>query len=68
MDPAVFPIVLGLYFLIVLGLYFLPTSVASLRRHPNAMAIFLLNLLLGWTMLGWVIALVWSATHIDRYR
>jgi hypothetical protein len=33
-----------------------------MRKHPNAGAIAVLNLLLGWTFIGWVIALVWSFT------
>jgi hypothetical protein len=40
--------------------YFLPTLIAFLRQHKNKLAIFLLNLLLGWTALGWVASLVWS--------
>jgi Superinfection immunity protein len=32
------------------------------RHHRNAAAIFLINLLLGWTVLGWIAALVWSVT------
>lgn len=48
--------------LIVLAAYFIPAFVAMLRALPNRGAIFLLNLLLGWTLLGWVAALVWSAT------
>lgn len=40
--------------------YFLPTLIALLRQHKNKLAIFLLNLLLGWTVLGWVVSLVWS--------
>ena len=31
-------------------------------------AILILNLLLGWTCLGWVIALVWSFTAVERKR
>jgi hypothetical protein len=50
------------YLVIFLVFYFLPTVVAALRRHHNATAICLLNLLLGWTALGWLIALIWSAT------
>ena len=50
-------------FTLVLALYFLPTIVALARSHHNAVAIFLLNLLLGWTGLGWIVALVWSATN-----
>ncbi len=43
-------------------LYLLPAIVASMRGHRNANAIFALNLLLGWTFLGWVIAIIWSLT------
>jgi hypothetical protein len=42
------------------GMYFLPTIIASLRKNLQAPAIFTLNLLLGWTFVGWVVALVWS--------
>jgi len=41
-------------------LYFLPFLIASLRRHKNVLAIFFLNLALGWTFLGWIAALIWS--------
>jgi ABC-type transport system involved in cytochrome c biogenesis permease component len=58
--------------LILLGLivlvYFIPMYVAYYRGHPNAMAIFALNLLLGWTFIGWVIALVWALTAVDKPR
>lgn len=43
-----------------IAVYFLPTLVAILRAHKNGCAIFMLNLLLGWTFVGWVIALVWA--------
>ena len=46
---------------LIFALYFLPTLIAFLRQHKNKPAIFLLNLLLGWTVLGWVVSLVWSA-------
>ena len=49
---------------VAIALYFLPAIVASSRKHPQTVAIFLLNLLLGWTLLGWVAALVWSATAV----
>ena len=42
--------------------YFLPALIAFLRQHKNKLAIFLLNLLLGWTILGWLGSLVWSVT------
>ncbi|OGQ28976.1 MAG: hypothetical protein A2321_01055 [Omnitrophica WOR_2 bacterium RIFOXYB2_FULL_45_11] len=46
---------------LIFAFYFLPTLIAFLRQHKNKPAIFLLNLLLGWTVLGWVVSLVWSA-------
>lgn len=44
--------------------YFLPYFVASHRKHPSAGAIFVVDLFLGWTFLGWVAALAWSLTGI----
>ena len=41
-------------------LYFVPSLVGL--KKDNIMAIFLLNLLLGWTFIGWVVALIWAAT------
>lgn len=51
-------------FVIILTLfaYFLPFIIASQRRHRNAGAILITNLLLGWTFIGWVIALIWAMT------
>jgi hypothetical protein len=43
-----------------LALFFLPTLVAKSRRHPNLLAIFLVNLFFGWTFVGWMIALIWA--------
>jgi len=48
----------------ILGLvfYFIPSIYAHHAKKKNAEAITLLNLFLGWTVIGWVLALVWSAT------
>ncbi|WP_223806171.1 superinfection immunity protein [Marichromatium sp. AB32] len=51
-----------------LVLYFLPALVAQERRHTKAVAIFVLDLFLGWTFLGWVGALVWAFTEDNRDR
>jgi hypothetical protein len=54
----------GLIVLIIMGvIYFIPSIVANNRNHRQYTAIFLLNLLLGWTFVGWVAALVWSVTN-----
>jgi hypothetical protein len=38
--------------------YFLPWAVAASRQKSNTWAIALVNWLLGWTLLGWIVALV----------
>jgi Superinfection immunity protein len=59
---------LGLISVIIgsFAIYFLPTIVAMSRQHPAQVSILLLNLFLGWTLLGWVAALVWSAMPIKE--
>ncbi|WP_221227707.1 superinfection immunity protein [Rhodocyclus tenuis] len=57
--------VLGLATIALLILvYFVPAIVAYRRGHHQRNAIAILNLFLGWTLLGWVGALVWSATQV----
>lgn len=47
-------------------LYWLPTIIAIARQAHSALGVFLLNLFLGWTVLGWVIALLWSLAADNR--
>lgn len=42
---------------LVAGLYMVPTVVAVARRRPNPMPVVVINVLLGWTLLGWAAAL-----------
>jgi hypothetical protein len=51
--------------LIVLGLYWLPSIVGCYRRVPNVISIVVMNALLGWTVVGWVIPLTMALKH-DR--
>jgi hypothetical protein len=46
-------------------LYFLPTIVALLRERHDRLSIFLLNFLLGWSLIGWIVALIWACKN-DR--
>jgi threonine/homoserine/homoserine lactone efflux protein len=48
--------------IVLLVIYFVPAIVASVRKHRQTMAIVVLDLFLGWTLLGWVAALVWACT------
>jgi hypothetical protein len=48
-----------MHFLIFgVALYFLPAIIAAARHTHNATGILLLNLFLGWTLVGWFVALL----------
>lgn len=46
--------------IVVFLVYFLPSIIAKKRRHKNYDPILLINIFLGWTFIGWFVALVWS--------
>ena len=48
----------ALLLLIAMPLYFLPAIIG--RKKRNARALLALNLLAGWTFIGWVAAFVWA--------
>lgn len=50
----------------LLVLYVLPLIIAMARRAEHYTAIALINLLLGWTFLGWIAALVWGIADKQR--
>jgi len=41
-------------------IYYLPSLVTIVRKRPDILKIFLFNMLLGWTIIGWILALMWS--------
>lgn len=52
-----------IFVLLMFGVYLIPGIIAINKKKKNSGAIFALNLLLGWTMIGWIIALVWALTN-----
>ena len=54
----------GMFFFPFFGfgfvMYFLPSIIALARSKRDILAIFLLNLFLGWSVIGWIVALVWA--------
>ena len=60
-----------LFFLIfvlpLLAIHFLPTIIAAGRHAQNFGWILLVNLLLSWTVVGWIVALIWSICDPPRY-
>ena len=50
----------------MLGLYMAPLIIAMVRDHHRLPWIGLLNFAAGWTVVGWIGALVWSVTAIRQ--
>lgn len=48
------------------GVYLMPSITAAARKHRNGGAICALNILLGWTFIGWCVAFVWALTDHTR--
>ena len=51
---------------LLLVAYFIPLFVAAGRKHRFIGAIGLMNLLLGWTVLGWFAAIIWAVNRDVR--
>jgi hypothetical protein len=48
------------FFLALFVLYWLPAIIAIARHTNSALGVAALNFLLGWTGVGWVLALMWA--------
>lgn len=59
-EALVAAAILVLIYSPLIVIYLLPSIIAFNRGRKNSGAIFVLNLLLGWSVIGWVVALVWS--------
>ena len=56
----------GFLFVVLLFIiYFLPAFIAGCRAHGDHTNILILNLLLGWSLVGWIVALVWALSKED---
>ena len=44
-------------------MYFLPTIIALIKSKRDTVAILLLNLFLGWSVIGWFVALIWAVKN-----
>ena len=47
-------------FIVAMAIYALPALLAWSMGSPYRMAITLVDLLLGWTIIGWIAALIWA--------
>jgi hypothetical protein len=55
----------GLAMLAELYVHFLPSIIAYKQKQPSRTAILLLNVVFGWTLVGWVAALAWALVGYD---
>jgi len=46
--------------IILLLVYLVPSLVAFHRFHENKFGVLLVNFLTGWTVIGWIVCMVWS--------
>jgi TM2 domain-containing membrane protein YozV len=51
-----------IFVLIALAIYFLPTIIGSRRGLASQGGLFFVNLILGWTIIGWLACFIWAAT------
>lgn len=50
--------------LVVLPLYFLPSIIAIARKVPNVASVIVINLFLGWSLIGWIVALAMAVRTV----
>ena len=48
-------------------LYFVPAFIAYSRKHDSKGWVLFLNIILGWTGLGWLFCLLWAAFGKTKY-
>lgn len=54
-----------LIFIALVGIYILPTVLAFHRDHHNRTSLMIINLLLGWSGIFWVLSLAWVFWNHD---
>ena len=50
-----------------LGIHFLPAIISGVRHTRNFGWILVVNIFLAWTVIGWIIALVWACLDQPSY-
>lgn len=52
-----------LVLLFALAVYLIPTIIAFARGHASKWSIGVLNIVLGWSLVFWVVALIWALSN-----
>lgn len=59
-------ITLILLIIVALWAYLMPTIIAEIRQAKHETGIVIVNLFLGWTLIGWIGALLWAASDLQE--
>jgi hypothetical protein len=60
-------VIVGIVLLLLIFLaYFLPTIIAAYRDIRLVAAVIVINLFLGWTFIGWVVALAMAVSGEEK--
>lgn len=51
-------LMMGVMTVLSIGIYMIPTVIAIARHHHRSMLILIINILTGWTVIGWIACLV----------
>ena len=51
--------------IVLVALYFAPSIVATVRKVTNTGSVVVVNLFLGWTLIGWVVALAMACRTVS---
>lgn len=57
-----------IFLIFLLGFYFLPTIIAYYRGSQYTLTIFIVNVILGWTVIGWFVFLIWAFFVQNHYE
>lgn len=49
--------------ILLILVYIFPALIALIRGHKNTLAISALNIITGWTAIGWIASFVWALTN-----
>lgn len=51
---------------LILPIYLLPGTIAFKRKHHHIVPIIIINILLGWTFVAWVVCVAWSFSPVKK--
>ena len=61
-------VMLILNIVILAIIYFIPTVISIIKKHTYKLYIICINIILGWTLIGWLVCLIWSLIDNKKNR